>query len=186
MKSSKIALIVFLSTVVSLFQAAPSRAQEACGFVSKQTRQLIDAPRFRFLVEYGGRAFIDMQSCLVWRLEVMSGKPTLTLDDAMRECGSLGQGGPHGEMGWQLPTLAELTSLDSEDWAKQQNEFDQYKIPPLIRTEAEFWTSTPWLGRPGSWAVVQFSALTTVVRPVTKDSKAAVWCIRGYPARGLR
>jgi hypothetical protein len=109
-----------------------------------------------------------------------------TLDDAMGECPSLGQGGPYSERGWQLPSLSELTSVDSEAWTKQRAEFEQYKIPALIGSEIDFWTSTPWLGRSASWSVVQFSARTTIAHPVAPDRKAAVWCVRGYPARGVR
>jgi hypothetical protein len=125
-----------------------------------------------------------MRTCLVWQLDVHDAPKSL--DDAMIECASFSQGGPHGEMGWRLPSLSELTSVDSEDWTKQGSEFDQFNIPALKRKENDFWTSTPWLGRADSWAVVQFSALTTIAHPVALDSKAAVWCVRGYPARGLR
>jgi hypothetical protein len=186
MLSRKTMLITLLSILLSFCVAGQSQAQELCGFKTKQGGQFLDTPRFRQVSEFGGRAFLDMQSCLVWRLEVMAGKPALTLDEAMRECAHTGQGGPHGQMGWRLPELAELTSLDSEDWMKQRIEFDQFRIPPLIRTEAEFWTSTAWLGRPGSLAIVQFSGRTTVVRPVGLDTKASVWCVLGYPAHGLR
>jgi hypothetical protein len=179
-------LITLLSILFSFCVAGQSRAQELCGFTTNQAGRLPDTLRFRQVSEFGGRAFLDMQSCLVWRLEVMAGKPAVTVDEAMRECASAGQGGPHGQMGWRLPELAELTSLDTEDWLKQRIEFDQFKIPPLIRTDVEFWTSTGWLGRPGSLAIVQFSGRTTVVRPVGLDTKASVWCVLGYPAKGLR
>ena len=152
-------LLIFLWTALIL-PAKPSYAVEDCGFVSKQSRELTEHRRFELLADYRGRAFIDMSTCLVWRLDVNDNPQTL--DDAMRECASLGQGGPYGEMGWQLPSLAELTSVDSEDWTKQRAEFEQYKIPALSRSEIDFWTSTPWLGRPDSWAVVQFSARTTM------------------------
>ena len=65
-------------------------------------------------------------------------------------------------------------------------EFEQYKIPALSRSEIDFWTSTPWLGRPDLWSVVQFSASTPIAHAVAPDGKAAVWCVRGYPASGLR
>jgi hypothetical protein len=177
-----------LGTVLSvspLLPVDPSYAADECGLVNKQNRELAEERRFELLAEYGGRAFIDMRTCLVWQLDVNDSSPK-TLDDAMRECASLGQGGPHGEMGWQLPSLSELTSVDSADWTKQRSEFEQYKIPALNRSEIDFWTSTPWLGRRDSWSVVQFSTLTTIPHPVTLDSKAAVWCVRGHSARGLR
>jgi Protein of unknown function (DUF1566) len=165
--------------------ADPSYAAGDCGFVSRKSAEPVDERRFELLAEYDGRAFIDMHTCLVWRLDVID-STTRTLDEAMRECASLGQGGPHGEMGWQLPSLAELTSVDSKEWTKQHAEYEQYRIPALSRSEIDFWTSTPWLGRPDSWSVVQFSALTTIAHPVVRDSKAAVWCVRSYPAKGLR
>src|SRR5262245_31642741 len=177
-------LLIFLWAALMLLADA-SYAVEDCGLVSKQSRELVEERRFELLAEYAGRAFIDMRTCLVWRLDV-NDSPTRTLDDAMGECASLGQGGPYGEMGWQLPSLSELTSVDSEGWTKQRAEFEQYKIPPLIRSEIDFWTSTPWLGRSPSWSVVQFSARTTIAHPVAPDSKAAVWCVRSYPARGVR
>ena len=176
-------LLIFLCTALIL-PAKPSYAVEDCGFVSGQSRELTERRRFELLADYRGRAFIDMSTCLVWRLDVNDNPQTL--DDAMGECASLGQGGPYGEMGWQLPSLAELTSVDSEDWTKQRAEFEQYKIPALSRSEIDFWTSSPWLGRSDSWSVVQFSARTTIAHAVAPDSKAAVWCVRAYPARGLR
>jgi hypothetical protein len=177
-------LLIFLWAALMLL-ADPSYAAEDCGLVSKQSRELVEERRFELLAEYDGRAFIDKRTCLVWRLDA-NDSPTRTLDDAMGECASLGQGGPNGEMGWRLPSLSELTSVDSRDWAKQRTEFEQYKIPALSRSEIDFWTSTPWLGRPDSWSVVQFSARTTIGHPVAPDSKAAVWCVQGYPATGLR
>ena len=184
MKPSILPLVIVL-WAAPMLSAVPSYAAEDCGLVSKQSRELVEQRRFELLAEYGGRAFIDMRTCLVWRLDV-NDSPTRTLDDAMGECASLGQGGPYSEMGWQLPSLSELTSVDFEGWTKQRAEFEQYKIPALIRSEIDFWTNTPWLGRSASWSVVQFSARTTIAHPVAPDSKAAVWCVRGYPARGVR
>jgi hypothetical protein len=169
----------------AILSASPGFAAEDCGLVSRQNREPAEERRYELIAEHAGKAFIDMRTCLVWQLDI-DDSPTRTLDDAMHECASLGQGGPHGEMGWQLPSLAELTSLDSEDWAKQRAEFDQHRIPALTRSEIDFWTRTQWLGRPESWSAVQFSARTTIARPLTPDSKAAVWCVRGYPATGLR
>jgi hypothetical protein len=158
---------------------------KSCGTVHKQVgEQNNGAPRFWPIAEYGGRAFIDMQTCLVARIEVFD-KPPLTLSDAMLRCATLGQGGPYGEMGWQLPTMAELTSLDSDEWTKQRDSFGRYEIPPLTRTETEFWTSTPWPGLAGSWAVVAFSSRTTLVRPLGEGMKAGVWCVRGAAATNL-
>ena len=168
--------IFLLGTVLlasPILPVHPSYAVDDCGLVSRQSRELAEQRRFELLAEYGGRAFIDMHTCLVWRLD-MDSSTTKTLDDAMGECASLGQGGPHSEMGWQLHSLSELTSVDSEEWAKQRDEFAQYKIPALNRSEIDFWTSTQWLGRSDSWSVVQFSARTTIAHPVPPESKAAV------------
>ena len=44
----------------------------------------------------------------------------------MEVCSNLGQGGYFGDMGWQIPTMAELTSLDSESWEKQKQEFAEF------------------------------------------------------------
>jgi hypothetical protein len=167
-----------------LLSGNPAYAADECGLVSRQGGEPAQQRRFELLAEYSGRAFIDTRTCLVWQLDI-NDTPTRTLDDAMGECASLGQGGPHSEMGWQIPTLSELTSVDSEDW-NQHSEFEQFNIPPLKRSEIDFWTSTPWLGRRESWSVVQFSARTTIAHPINLDSKAAVWCVRGFPATGLR
>src|SRR5215468_8915868 len=110
-----------------------------------------------------------MRTCLVWSLAPIS-EPK-TLNEATQACASLGQGGPLGDMGWQLPTMAELTSLDGQEWGRQAEIFNQYHLPTAARTEAEFWTSSPWLGRPDSLAIVQFSARTTVVRPLGSGDK---------------
>jgi hypothetical protein len=162
----------------------PAYAVEDCGLVGRQGGEPTKQRRFERLAEHSGRAFLDMRTCLVWQLDI-NDNPTRTLGDAMGECASLGQGGPHSEMGWQLPTLSQLTSVDSEDW-NQHSEFEQFNIPPFKRSEIDFWTSTPWLGRPESWSVVQFSARTTIAHPTNLDGKAAVWCVSGFPARGLR
>ena len=102
----------------------------------------------------------------------------------MHFCASFGQGGPYGKMGWQLPTVAELTSLDGDEWLRQQ-EFSEYHLPPQQRSDAEFWTSSPWLGRPNTWATVQFSGKTTELTEAEPDAKHTVWCVRAIPARGL-
>jgi hypothetical protein len=162
-----------------------SHAADDCGWVSRHNSDPLELPRFARLADNGGRAFIDMRTCLVWQLDVIDSAPK-SLDEAMRECASFGQGTPHGDMGWRLPTLSELTSVDSDEWAKQTSEFDQFNIPALKRKEIDFWTSSPWLGRREEWSVVQFSALTTIAHSTTLDSKSAVWCVRGYLARGLR
>jgi hypothetical protein len=84
-------LLIFL-WAAPMVLADPSYAVEDCGVVSKQSRELAEERRFELLAEYDGRAFIDMRTCLVWRLDV-NDNPTRTLDDAMGECASLGQGG---------------------------------------------------------------------------------------------
>src|SRR5215212_3182 len=166
----------------SLLGASPLWAQEeACGIVHKQRREPLDQTRFWPLAEHRGEAFIDARTCLVARLEVFD--EPVTLSDAMYRCATLGQGGPYGDMGWQLPTMAELTSLDGEEWRTQ---LVQYKLPPLTRSEKPFWTITKWLGAPDSLAAVEFSARTTVVRPMAETMKAGVWCVQGMRATGLK
>lgn len=87
-------------------------------------------------------------------------------------------------MGRQLPSMAELTSLDSDLWAN--GGFEQYRIPPLSRTETAFWTNTKWLGAENSWATVTFSAPTTLVRPLAETDKAGVWRVQEVHATGLK
>ena len=65
-----------------------------------------------------------METCLVWRLVLIS--EPLTLSDATLHCAIEGQGGPYGRMGWQLATLAQLTSLDTVEWDKQRDTFEEY------------------------------------------------------------
>jgi hypothetical protein len=178
--------IFVVAVVLSVGALNSSGAEEICGRVNEPKRHIEESSRFRLLAEYGGKAFIDMRTCLVWRLD-MSDNPALSLSDAMRACAEKGQGGPYGEMGWQLPTAAELTSLDTDQWSNQKDNFKEYKLPPATRSDAEFWTVTSWPGRSGSWAVVQFSGKTTVVIPAEQDTKkAGVWCVRGFPATGIR
>src|SRR4029434_5952121 len=107
---------------------------------------------------------------LVWRLDV-DAQP-LTLHEAIYSCAHKGQGGPTGAMGWRLPTAAELTSLDGEQWRTQRDAFEKYQLPPMVRTETSFWTTTPWPPEPDAWAVVMFSARTTISAPSKKDTKA--------------
>ena len=179
-----IKFVLAVGLLVAAFN--PSRAEEVCGRVNERKLHIDESARFRLLGEYGGKAFIDMRTCLVWRLDV-SNDPVVSLNDAVMACAEKGQGGPNGEMGWQLPTVAELTSLDSDQWSKQKDNFGDYKLPPAVRTEGPFWTITAWPGRAGSWAVVHFSAPTTFVRPAEQDTKkAGVWCVRGFAATGIQ
>jgi len=181
----RISIELALAVVVSIAALNSSRAEEVCGRVNERKLHIEESTRFRLLGEYGGRAFIDMRTCLVWRLNVFDAP--VSLSEASSICAEEGQGGPYGEMGWQVPTVAELTSLDSAYWSEQKDNFKEYKLPPAVRAEDEFWTITSWPGVPGSWAVVQFSFRTTVVRPVEQDTKKArVWCVRGFPATGIQ
>jgi|SRR5262245_53217226 len=99
-----------LGLAIGLLVAAlnPSRAEEVCGRVNERKLHIDESTRFRLLGEYGGRAFIDMRTCLVWRLDIFGDRGSF--DDAWSTCAHTGQGGPYGEMGWRLPTVAELTS----------------------------------------------------------------------------
>jgi hypothetical protein len=186
-KGADMRIFIKFSVLVFLSSAAlhPSHAEEACGRVNERKLHIDESARFRLLGDYGGKAFIDMRTCLVWRLDISDG-PVLSLNDAMGACSEKGQGGPNGEMGWQLPTVAQLTSLDSDQWSKQKDRFEEYKLPPAVRTEGPFWTATAWPGHIGSWAVVHFSARTTIVRPSDQDTKAGAWCVRGFPATGIQ
>jgi uncharacterized protein DUF1566 len=185
LKGVSLLLGLVMGLATPLLSIQSSQAADECGWVSRHNSGAIEVRRFARLAEHDGLAFIDMRTCLVWQLDV-SANAQKSLDDAMIECASFGQGGQHGEMGWRIPTLSELTSVDSQDWTKQSSEFERFNIPVLKRKEIDFWTSTPWLGREDSLSAVQFSALTTIAHPITLDSKAAVWCVKGYLARGLR
>ena len=77
-------------------------------------------------------------------------------------------------MGWQLPIMAELTSINGEEWVRLKGDLAFSEIPPLKRSEVPFWTVTKWPSTPDSWAVVEFSARTTIVRPLVETMKAGV------------
>ena len=174
-----------LACLAAVLSASSAHAAEkACGILQGQAREIDESPRFQLLST--GDAFIDLRTCLVWSLRPSADRKPL--NEAMQDCASLGyERGESGVMGWQLPTAAELTSLNGEEWDRQRQELQQYHLPPLDRSETPFWTSSPWLGRPDSWAVVTFDVRTVMlVRPVEPDQKAGVWCVRGVPARGLR
>ncbi|BCH31110.1 hypothetical protein MesoLjLc_30400 [Mesorhizobium sp. L-8-10] len=161
-----------------------SAQEEACGVVHKRTRDPLDAQRFFLLAEHGGDAFLDKQTCLVFSTKVF--EEPVTIGDAMERCATLGQGGPYGSMGWQLPSMAELTSLEGESWKHHEGEFGQYKLPPMSRSETDFWTTTRWPGDGNLYATVTFSAPTTLVRPQDETKKAGVWCVRASRATGLQ
>jgi hypothetical protein len=179
----RLMLLTLIVSMCSLVAPWPLSAQEHCGVVHTQRREPLNSQRFWALAEYGGKAFLDLQTCLIVRLEVFD--EPVTLSDAMQRCATLGQGGPTGDMGWQLPSMSELTSLDSDLWEGQRGEFERYKIPPLSRSERDFWTTTKWPGKEGSWAAVMFSARTTIVHPLAETEKAGAWCVQGYRASGL-
>jgi hypothetical protein len=171
-----------------IFTTAPLshsvQAAEPCGLWSEGKRQDPESPRFRILTGFDGRAFLDMETCLIWRLDVHA--QPLTLKDAIYHCTNKGQGGPTGAMGWRLPSVAELTSVDGDQWATQRDTFAPYQLPPMVRTEQALWTTTPWPPDPDAWAVVMFSARTTISAPSDKETKAGAWCVRCCPAAGLR
>jgi hypothetical protein len=141
LKSASLLFGPVLYITASILPIQSSQAADECGWVSRHNSEPISDRRFARLAEYNGRAFIDMRTCLVWQLDVHDAPKSL--DDAMIECASFSQGGPHGEMGWRLPSLSELTSVDSEDWTKQGSEFDQFNIPALKRKENDFWPAHP-------------------------------------------
>ena len=85
---------------------------------------------------------------LVSSLELEAFDEPMTLSDAMYRCAALGEGGPYGDMGWRLPTMAELTSLDGEEWNDQRGDLGQFRLPVQTRSEKAFWTTTKWLGEP--------------------------------------
>ena len=162
-----------------------AQAQEgSCGIVHQRTRDPAEGQRFWLLAEYGGRAFLDQRTCLVASTDIS--EQQVTLSEAMEHCSMLGQGGPQGDMGWQLPTVAELTSLDSDRWEQQAGEFEDYKIPPMTRSEVAFWTRTDWPGKENSYGTVIFSGRTTLVRSQAETEKAGVWCVQGFRATGLK
>jgi hypothetical protein len=174
--------LLLAGATMGFLASALQAAERPCGIVWGYGREIDESPRFELLGT--GAAFVDMRTCLVWSLR-WTDTPK-TLNEGMETCAMLGQGGPTGDMGWQLPTMAELTSLEGEEWRRQAETFEKYHLPVAARNEAFFWTSTPWLGQPDSWAAVEFSARTTIVRPRGLSDKGGVWCVRGIPARGLR
>src|SRR5687768_11443159 len=114
----------------------PVHAAEFCGLLQVQGQASEAASRFRILTgfEASHGAFLDMETCLVWSLRPFAHRVGLL--DALLQCTNLGQGGPGGgHMGWRLPTVDELTSLDTEQWHKQETEFAEHKLPPLSRSE---------------------------------------------------
>ncbi|SRR6266498_734465 len=101
-----------LFAVLVLLTTLPAWAVEVCGLWTDKGSEGSNPPRFRLLKE--DEAFLDMKTCLVWTLNVHRGP--LKLSDAFGHCarprrGSRLEGGVD-HMGWRLPSMAELTSLD--------------------------------------------------------------------------
>jgi len=183
LSGTTLVVVIAICTILSLGRSV--HAVELCGLWSDASSQGSDAPRFRILKEFSGKAFLDMETCLVWEMDVL--KEPMTLGDAAYHCANEGQGGPQGKhRGWRVPTLAELLSLDTEQWLAQRDTFAPYKLPPIERTEDPLWTDTPWPSEPGSWGGVTFSARTTIAHPIKQSEKAGVWCVRASRATGLR
>jgi hypothetical protein len=177
-----------MAAVAALIVVAPpvqgQEQAEPCGVVHRQTRQPLEGQRFWPLAEHRGKAFVDRKTCLVASSEVRS--EPVTIGEAMEHCSSLGQGGPRGEMGWQLPTMAELTGLDGEEWAGRSGLPQDLELPPETRSETAYWTVTEWPGASGSYATVIFSNRTTIVSHQAATAKAAVWCVQGTRATSIK
>ena len=170
----KYALLASLMLLVAL----PASAAEPCGLWSEKGRQGAEPPRFRILKE--DKAILDMKTCLVWSLNVH--KEPLKLSDAFGYCTRRGSrlAGGSGRLGWRLPSVAELTSLDvfSEEFDLTIRE---------IFSETPLWTSTPWPPGTQNWTVVTFSQRgTTIVHELGPEEKAGAWCVYCCQAAGLR
>ena len=111
---SKVSVVSFIVVFINTFFSVSAQAEELCGMWSESTKEGKESPRFRVLKEFDGKAFLDMQTCLIWSLQVDTEPQALF--EAVYRCAVEGQGGPRGSMGWRLPTMAELTSLDGDQW----------------------------------------------------------------------
>jgi hypothetical protein len=156
----------------------PAWAVEVCGLWSEKGSEGSNPPRFRLLK--GDQAFLDMKTCLVWSLNVHRGP--LKLSDAFGHCARSGSrlegGGDH--MGWRLPSVAELTSLDmfSGEFALRISG---------IPSETPLWTATAWPPGMKDWTVVIFSQRgTTIVHHSDPEQEGGAWCVRCCPGAGLR
>jgi hypothetical protein len=74
--------------------SAPTFAAEPCGLWSEVPREGSDLIRFRKLKEFDGHAFLDMETCLIWQLDLLTDVQTLV--SAAHFCAVKGQGGPNG------------------------------------------------------------------------------------------
>ncbi|WP_119269263.1 Lcl domain-containing protein [Taklimakanibacter deserti] len=173
---AKPAVLAVLFVGLLVIASPASSEEEACGIVHQQRREPLEGQRFWPLAEHGGRAVLDKKTCLVASTDIWT--EPVTLSEAMARCATLGQGGPYGEMGWQLPTMAELTSLDGESQGAD--------LPSTKRSETPYWTITEWPGSDNSYATVMFSGRTTIVVPAPATEKAGVWCVQGLRATGLK
>ena len=74
------------------FPSYLARTAELCGLWSEVGRTRSDLPRFRILNEFDSKAFLDMETCLIWQLDAATGPETL--EAAVERCTLYGQGGP--------------------------------------------------------------------------------------------
>ena len=166
-----------LVTSLILIAAFPAWTEERCGMWSERGDQLDQPPRFRLLQNFPG--FLDMQTCLVWSLDIDREKRSF--DDAKGICGNAKGIFPRHPGGWQLPSAAELTSFHSgSNFRTELNEI----VNGLKEVKAgeHIWTREPGI-------TVYFDHRTNM--PVLADiklgeDKALAWCVYCCPANGIR
>src|SRR5262245_19283358 len=144
-RSASAIRLLLAGVAVNLLVSAVHAAERPCGILWGEGREIDESPRFERLGS--GGAFIDMRTCLVWMDRPMAAE--WTLDQAMSFCTTSGDGG----MGWQLPTVAELTTLDVNKWIR--GGFAQYQLGSVAG--GKLWTRSPWPGKPDSLVVVEFN-----------------------------
>ena len=161
---------------------SPVHADERCGLVTSKGEKPVDR-RFEILAEHKGRAFVDMRTCRLglypWK------KAELTLDDAMEVCSTFGQCGTSKRGVRKSQPWPKSQALIQRAGTNKNKNLQSSSCQLLKEMRHPNWTVTPWLGNPNSQAGVIFSVRTTLVTPFKQDAKAAIWCVRGYPATGL-
>ena len=144
--------------------------------VQRWDQKIKATSRFEVLSDFGGAAVLDHETGLVWEQSLSLSNSNWL--DAQTHCNRLTTG---GRLGWQLPTLQELTSL-----VDPSVPFPGPTLPighPFTNVQSfSYWSATTSAGNASFAWIVGFNGPVPAVFTADKIGipiMASVWCVRG-------